>query len=164
MTASRLPRYSIWPSFCTIGMSCPGTTMVPGRRRQMSQMALIEAELTAADPTYDVGSPLIDAKTRKLVAVGFQRDRTEWDVIDPSYDADFAALRKLHDGDIGFLSSTENGRRLIVAYFVDNGPTSFYSYDRATKQGTFLFVSRPALLKYQLAAMKKPVAYKAADG
>ena len=35
---------------------------------------------------------------------------------------DFDALAKLHAGDIGFLSSTANGRRLIVAYLVDNGP------------------------------------------
>lgn len=119
--------------------------------------------VVASDPTYDVGGPLIDAKTRKLVAVAFQRDRTEWDVIDPSYAADFAALRKLHPGDIGFLSSTANGRRLIVNYLVDNGPVSYYSYDRATKRGTFLFVSRPALLNYKLASMR-PITYKASDG
>jgi dipeptidyl aminopeptidase/acylaminoacyl peptidase len=119
--------------------------------------------VVASDPTYDVGNPLIDAKSRALVAVPFVRDRTEWQVIDPSYQADFAALRQLHDGDIGFLSSTANGRRLIVAYLVDNGPLSYYSYDRTTKQGTFLFVSRPALLKYQLASMQ-PMSYTASDG
>jgi dipeptidyl aminopeptidase/acylaminoacyl peptidase len=119
--------------------------------------------VVASDPTYDVGNPLIDARTRKIVAVSYQRDRTEWDVLDPAYQDDFDALKKLHGGDIGFLSSTANGRRLIVAYLVDNGPVSYYSYDRATKRGTFLFVSRPALLKYQLASMQ-PVTYKASDG
>lgn len=117
----------------------------------------------ASDPTYDVGGPFIDAKTRELAAVSFQRDRTEWDVLDPAYRSDFEALEKLHDGDIGFLGSTANGRRLIVAYLVDNGPVAYYSYDRATRQGTFLFVSRPALLEYQLASME-PITYKAADG
>ena len=119
--------------------------------------------VVASDPTYDVGAPLVDEKTRKLAAVAFQRDRTEWQVLDPSYRSDFDALAKLHGGDIGFLSSTANGRRLIVAYLVDNGPVSYYSYDRVTKRGTFLFVSRPALLKYQLASMQ-PISYKAADG
>jgi dipeptidyl aminopeptidase/acylaminoacyl peptidase len=119
--------------------------------------------VVASDPTYDVGSPLIDAKTRKLAAVAFERDRTEWDVIDPAYEADFSVLRKLHDGDIGFLSSTANGRRLIVDYVVDNGPVAYYSYDRTTKHGTFLFVSRPALLNYKLAPMQ-PITYKASDG
>jgi len=117
----------------------------------------------ASDPTYDVGGPLIDAKTRELVAVSFERDRTEWDVLDPAYQSDFDALKNLHAGDIGFLSSTSNGRRLIVSYLVDNGPVSYYSYDRVSKRGTFLFVSRPALLKYQLASMQ-PVSYKASDG
>lgn len=119
--------------------------------------------VVASDPTYDVGDPLIDAKSRKLAAISFSRDRTEWQVIDPSYEADFAALRQLHAGDIGFLSSTANGRRLIVAYLVDNGPVSYYSYDRATRQGKFLFVSRPALLRYQLASMQ-PISFKATDG
>ncbi|HET6274742.1 MAG TPA: S9 family peptidase [Candidatus Cybelea sp.] len=119
--------------------------------------------VVASDPTYDVGAPLVDEKTRKLAAVAFQRDRTEWQVLDPSYRSDFEALAKLHAGDIGFLSSTANGRRLIVDYLVDNGPVSYYSYDRMTKRGTFLFVSRPALLKYQLASMQ-PISYKAADG
>jgi dipeptidyl aminopeptidase/acylaminoacyl peptidase len=119
--------------------------------------------VVASDPTYDVGDPLVDAKTRELVAVSFQRDRTEWDVLDPAYQSDFLALKKLHPGDIGFLGSTANGRHLIVSYLVDNGPLAYYSYDRATKQGSFLFVSRPALLGYQLASMQ-PIAYKAADG
>lgn len=119
--------------------------------------------VVASDPTYDVGDPLIDAKSRKLAAISFSRDRTQWQVIDPSYQADFAALRQLHAGDIGFLSSTANGRRLIVSYLVDNGPVSYYSYDRATRQGKFLFVSRPALLKYQLASMQ-PISFKATDG
>lgn len=119
--------------------------------------------VVASDPTYDVGAPLVDAATRKLVAVAFQRDRTEWEILDPAYAQDFDALRKLHAGDIGFLSSTANGRRLIVAYVVDNGPVSYYSYDRTTKQGTLLFVSRPALLNYQLASMQ-PITYRASDG
>lgn len=117
----------------------------------------------AYDPTYDVGGPLIDAKTRELAAVSFQRDRTEWDVLDPAYRSDFEALEKLHAGDIGFLGSTANGRRLIVQYLVDNGPAAYYSYDRTTRRGAFLFVSRPALLKYRLASMQ-PITYKAADG
>ncbi len=119
--------------------------------------------MIVSDPTYDVGAPLIDEKSRKLAAISFQRDRTEWQVLDRSYRSDFAALAKLHDGDVSFLGSTANGRRLIVAYLVDNGPISYYSYDRTTKHGTFLFVSRPALLKYQLATMQ-PISYTAKDG
>ena len=117
----------------------------------------------ASDPTYDVGGPLIDAKTRELAAVSFERDRTEWDVLDPAFQSDFDALAKLHPGDIDFLGSTANGRHLIVSYLVDNGPLAYYSYDRATKHGTFLFVSRPALQKYQLASMQ-PITYTASDG
>ena len=118
--------------------------------------------VVASDPTYDVGNPLIDSTSRKLVAISFERDRTEWDVLDPAFQPDFDALARLHHGDIGFLSSTADGQRLIVAYVVDNGPVSYYYFDRSTKQGTFLFVSRPALLNYTLASMQ-PIALKASD-
>ena len=120
-------------------------------------------DVVASDPTYDVGSPLVDAKTRKLVAVSFERDRSEWDVLDPEYQGDFDALAKLHAGDIEFVSTTSNGQGLIVGYVVDDGPVSFYSYDRATKQGQLLFVTRPALLNYALAKMQ-PIQYVASDG
>jgi dipeptidyl aminopeptidase/acylaminoacyl peptidase len=39
----------------------------------------------------------------------------------------------------------------------------YYLYDRATKQASVLFSSRPALEKYQLAKVK-PIEYKARDG
>src|SRR5450631_3818128 len=48
MAASRAPRYSVRPSFCTIGISCPGTSTLPGRRRQKLQIFPIEAALTAS--------------------------------------------------------------------------------------------------------------------
>ena len=117
----------------------------------------------ASDPTYDVGGPFIDPKTRKLAAVSFERDRTEWQILDPSYKADFAALQSLHAGDIGFDGATPDGRQLIVSYVVDNGPVSFYSYDRSTKQGHLLFVNRPGLLNYTLAHMQ-PIQFTAGDG
>src|SRR5260370_37158549 len=41
MAASRGPGYSLRPSFCTIGMSRPGTTTVPGRRRQKLRISPI---------------------------------------------------------------------------------------------------------------------------
>ncbi len=116
-----------------------------------------------SDPTYDVGDVLTDPKTRKLVAVNVQRDRSEWSVLDPQYSHDFAQIRALHPGDFGFTSASRDGRNLIVSYEVDNGPVSWYAYNRTTKKGTFLFVARPALLRYTLAHME-PIVYRASDG
>jgi len=116
-----------------------------------------------ADPTFDVGGVATDPRTHKVVAVNVERDRSEWQALDPAYEADFAAIKRLHAGDVTFTSATSNGRRWVVSYLVDNGPVSSYLYDRATKRGKFLFVSRPALLKYTLAHMQ-PITYAASDG
>ncbi|MBV8363673.1 MAG: S9 family peptidase, partial [Candidatus Eremiobacteraeota bacterium] len=116
-----------------------------------------------SDPTYDVAGVAADPKTRRLIAVNVERDRSEYQVLDPSYAADFAAIRRIHAGDYNFTGDTSDGRRLVVSYLVDNGPVSYYLYDRKTKRGKFLFVSRPALLKYTLAHMK-PITYTAGDG
>ncbi|MDQ6826537.1 MAG: S9 family peptidase, partial [Candidatus Eremiobacteraeota bacterium] len=116
-----------------------------------------------ADPTFDVGYVATDPKTREIVAVNVERDRSEWTVLEPKYAGDFAAIKALHPGDFSFTSSSRDGRHLIISYVVDNGPVSWYAYNRATKKGTFLFVARPALSKYALAHMQ-PVSYKASDG
>jgi dipeptidyl aminopeptidase/acylaminoacyl peptidase len=115
------------------------------------------------DPTYDVGGVTIDPVKRNLVAVGVERDRSEWVVFDQSYKADFDAIAKLHPGDFSLTSSNLDGSRIIVLYTVDNGSPAFYAYDRKTKKGTFLFVTRPELERYTLATMQ-PIAYKAGDG
>ena len=116
-----------------------------------------------SDPTYDVGGILVDERTREVVAAHVERERSEWEVLDPAYGADFAAIKALHPGDFLFTSQSDDGRHLIVAYVVDNGPASYYAFDRESKTGTFLFVSRSQLQQYTLAPMQ-PVQYQARDG
>lgn len=116
-----------------------------------------------ADPTYDVNTIFIDPIKRNIVAANIERDRNEYAVLDPSYQADFDAIKAIHPGDFGFTSSNLDGSRIIVSYVVDNGPVTFYAYDRKTKRGTFLFSNRPELERYTLAKMA-PITYKASDG
>jgi len=122
-----------------------------------------QSSVVYADPTFDVGGVATDPRTHQVVAVNVERDRSQWQVLDPSYAADFARLSHIHAGDFSFTSTTANGRRWVVSYLVDNGPVSSYIYDRTTKSAKFLFVSRPALLKYTLAHMQ-PITYRASDG
>ena len=51
----------------------------------------------------------------------------------------------------------------MVAARKDDSPTGFYTYDRASKQATFLFHDRPDLQQYELASMEGLV-IKARDG
>ena len=116
-----------------------------------------------SDPSFDVSGVLVDNPTKKVIAALVQRDRSEWEVLDPAFADDFAAIKNLHPGDFSFTSQSSDGRYVVVDYLVDNGPVSFYLYDRQTKQGKLLFVNRPELEQYKLASME-PITYKARDG
>jgi dipeptidyl aminopeptidase/acylaminoacyl peptidase len=116
-----------------------------------------------ADPNYDVTDTDIDPKTKELFAAAIERERVDWTVLDPQYNADFDALRSLHAGDFDIDGASADGKTWIVGYDTDNGPFSYYTYSRDTRQGSLLFYTRPALLNYQLAPMQ-PISYKARDG
>jgi dipeptidyl aminopeptidase/acylaminoacyl peptidase len=126
-------------------------------------LATGKSKVVAEDKQYDVTWALTHPKTHKLEAVMFIRQRTEWTVIDKSLQADFDALRKVHDGDFYIFSRDLADNAWMVGYVVDNAPLSTYAYDRASKKATFLFSDRPALEKYKLAKMQ-PISFQARDG
>ncbi len=117
----------------------------------------------ASDPEADVTATLIDPVSHEVLAVGFTRARLEWKVLDEKLAADFAALRVLGDGDAQVVSADSGNRTWLVAIDNDDGPQRYYSYDRASKRGSFLFSARPELESLDLAQMK-PVSYQARDG
>jgi dipeptidyl aminopeptidase/acylaminoacyl peptidase len=131
---------------------------------------LVELELTggktsvlAEDPQYDVSSVLIHPKRRTLEAVQFHRARQEWTVLDKTLLPDFGALRQAREGDFYVASRDLEDQTWVVAYLVDDGPVSYYAYDRATRKASLLMVDRPALARYQLAKMQ-PISFSARDG
>ena len=71
----------------------------------------------------------------------FERGRQEWQVIDPSVKGDFAALKKLLDADFDITSQDRADKTWLVGYTQDRGPIRYYTYDRASKKATFLFVA-----------------------
>ena len=119
--------------------------------------------VAAEDPEYDVSSLLRHPKTRALEAVSFTRARTEWTALDPAMQADFEALSRAADGDWDIVSRDLADKTWIVSYLRDNGPVSYYAYDRAAKTASFLFTSKPDLDTYALAKME-PVTFSARDG
>jgi dipeptidyl aminopeptidase/acylaminoacyl peptidase len=122
-----------------------------------------KSKTVAEDKTYDVGGPMTHPTTNKLQAVSFVRERSEWQVLDPSVQADFDALGKVRDGDLNIISRDLADTKWIIAYDLDNAPVSFYVYDRATKKADFLFTNRPKLEKFKLAKMT-PVSFQSRDG
>lgn len=120
-------------------------------------------KLIAHSPEVDCGDVMIHPKTKKVEAVSFEPGRRQWKVIDPSVQADFDGLAKVHDGDFSIISRDRADKTWLVGYTSDRGPVRFYSWDRSAKKSTFLFTAQPKLEKLQLAEMKA-VVVPARDG
>jgi dipeptidyl aminopeptidase/acylaminoacyl peptidase len=120
-------------------------------------------EVIAEDKEYDVSGAMIDEKRRVPLAVSFTKARREWKALDDSVKFDLSALAAIHRGDFSVTSETADQGTWLVAYTTDDGPVSYYLWDRASKKAKFLFVNNSKLEKVKLAQME-PVEFKAKDG
>ena len=122
-----------------------------------------ETEVLAEDPEYDVSGALLHPDTHEVEAVAFTRARTEWTVLDASIEKDFETVRALHSGDFQVYDRDRADEQWVVGFDRDDGPAAFYTYDRKTGRGTYLFDTRPQLAEYALARME-PVSFASRDG
>jgi dipeptidyl aminopeptidase/acylaminoacyl peptidase len=72
-------------------------------------------------------------------------------------------MSEIEDGDLFITSRDNDSKTWIIGFTKDDGPISYYTYDKESKDATFLFHHRPELVSYRLAAME-PVSYTARDG
>jgi dipeptidyl aminopeptidase/acylaminoacyl peptidase len=72
-------------------------------------------------------------------------------------------IGELQEGDFGLSSRDLEDRTWIVYYNVDDGPVSYYAWDRSAKTGEFMFYHKPDLAEYTLANME-PVSFESRDG
>jgi dipeptidyl aminopeptidase/acylaminoacyl peptidase len=126
-------------------------------------LATNDLKVIAEDPHYDISNALIHPDTHEVQAIAFNRDRVEWVVLDQSIEQDFQGIRSIHRGDFSIVSRDDADTTWILAFTADNGPVSFYSYDRKTQVATFLFENQPEISKYTLAETK-PVSFTSRDG
>ncbi len=119
--------------------------------------------VVAEDPKYDVSEYMINPDTYEIQAVAFTRARLEWTVLDETIKDDFSAISTLERGDFVIYDRDNADKTWLVGFIRDDGPVSFYAYDREKRKGTFLFDNRPELHKYRLARME-PITYQARDG
>jgi dipeptidyl aminopeptidase/acylaminoacyl peptidase len=108
--------------------------------------------------------PLIqDRRTGELLAVRYLGERQVIRALDPEFADVLANLEQLDDGDIGRLSSDDDGRRWVVAFNHDRDPGVTYLYDHSTDESRLLFRPLPHLDPEQLAPMR-PVTITSRDG
>ena len=115
------------------------------------------------DPEADVSNLLVSQSNHKVLAVAFDRARTEWKALDPKVGKDLAVLKQVADADITVVSADRKDATWIVRFDDDNKPPRFYTYDRKTQKASFLFSVQPELEDAPLTEMQ-PVSYKARDG
>jgi dipeptidyl aminopeptidase/acylaminoacyl peptidase len=122
-----------------------------------------QARVLAEDAQYDVGGMVIHPDTRQVQMVSFTKARTDHVVLDPSIQADVDGIRAIQEGDFSLVGRDHADRTWLVAFTVDDGPVSYYAWDRESKTATFLFVHQAALSQYRLAEME-PFSFTARDG
>ena len=163
-----------------VGFSKDGTKLRLTTAKDANAERLIELDLAsgeqkviAEDPTYDVGDIAVgsqvgpgvdvDPDTHEVQAVSFVKDRQERVVLDDSIREDYQAISRLHPGDWVITSRDASNRVWLIAFTADDGPVAYWTYDRDSKQGTFLFHHQPKLSEYELSETE-PFEYAARDG
>ncbi|HLZ80837.1 MAG TPA: S9 family peptidase [Ktedonobacteraceae bacterium] len=119
--------------------------------------------VVAEDSQYDVGNVLVHPDTHEIQAVAFNKERVAWTVLDEAIKLDFDIIHDINKGDFGIISRDNANSNWVVAFTVDDGPVSFYSYNRETRSVTFLFDNQPDLNKYTLATIQ-PISFTSRDG
>ena len=126
-------------------------------------LATGEETLLASDPEADVDGVVLHPDTRQPQIVLVLKDRMEYLVLDPSVADDLKAIRALHPGDPAISGRDDADATWLIAFNVDAGSVTYFTYDRAAKTGKLLFEARPELSEYTLAAME-PFSFAARDG
>ena len=127
------------------------------------EIATGNTEVMAEDSQYDVSDVMIHPDTYEIQAVSFTKARREWTVLDESVRGDFEAIARLDHGDYFVYDRDNADDTWLVGFTKDDGPLSYYAFDRKTKKGNFLFDNRPDLKMYTLASIE-PISFKSRDG
>ena len=153
-----------------IGFTADGTALLMISSKDANAGRLVrmdlaggEPEVLAEDPRFDVTDVVVHPDSREVQLVAFLRERLEWEVIDRSLASDVASMRALYPGDMHVANRDDDDQVWLLGFTADDGPVSYYSFDRRTGEATFLFHHRPELARYTLARME-PFSYKARDG
>jgi len=111
---------------------------------------------------YEPVTLLTNPKTYEIDGIAFDKFRREWIILNEAIKEDFKVIRELDRGDFSIISCDDSNNVWIAAFEKDNGPVSYYIFDRNAKKGTFLFYNNPALNDYTMAPMEE-VIFKSRD-
>jgi len=153
-----------------LGLDRKGSSLYAVDSRGRDRSALTVTDLGTGKTTVileggkaDVAGALTDPITSEIEAVSVDYLEPEWTVLDAGMKKDLDFLRGLAAGQINITSRTLDDSRWIVAFRSDDGPTTFYLYDRPVGSAKKLFSSKAALEGLPLVPMHG-VEIKTRDG
>lgn len=161
-----------------VGFSADGKNLIVGSSKNSPTNRLVELDtangkelrVLASDPQADLWQNfatsfivLRDPHDNHILAAAFDYLKPEWKAVDPSVTADLKYLASLQPGAFLISSQDMSNNKWAVWFFRDNGPISFYLYDRSTHLARMLFTDHPKLEQYKLAEMR-PMTIAARDG
>lgn len=142
-----------------------------GETVDLARLTLLDVEkgkeeIIESDPKnrVDLSNAIFSPITDELIATAYvdEYPRIYWK--DKEFEADYNLLReKLGNKQIGFGSSTKDGRLYLVSSTSDTEPGETYLFDRKTKELKLQYRIRERIPREHLAEMK-PISYKSSDG
>lgn len=132
--------------------------MLDSRGRDTSALTAVDiktgkAQELAVDVRADVADTISHPVTGRPQAVGFEYDRFIWKVLDDSIAVDIERIDDKEKGQFAVCSRTLDDRKWLVEYEKDDGPNTYYLYERETGELKYLFSNRPELQSTSLAHM-----------
>ena len=122
-----------------------------------------QVQVLAEDPKSDVQDVLQHPVTYAIQAYASNFTRLEWHALDPAVAGDLAALAHAGHGDFHVESRSRDDRRWLVRFSRDDGPDTYYLYERPVKKLARLFSTRPEL-EHGAWARCHPVVIRSRDG
>ena len=118
--------------------------MLDSRGRDTSALMALHTETgdateLAGDPRADVSGIIPHPVTRRPQAVSFEYDRVSWIVTDDSIAGDLNRIAAQENGDFDVASRSVDDSRWIVQFAKDDGPVTYYLYDRDSGDMHYLF-------------------------
>jgi dipeptidyl aminopeptidase/acylaminoacyl peptidase len=142
--------------------------LIDSRNRNLSMLATVDLASGAIEPIIepkkaDISDALVSPIDSTVEAVASEYLRSEWTVLSPRVEKDFAYLRTLDPGDLSVTSRSLDDTKWTVVFSHDDGPSVTYFYDRAAGKATKLFTSNSKLEGLELAPMQA-LEIKSRDG
>ncbi len=120
-------------------------------------------KVLASNTEVDPSDVSVHPTRHVIEGVIFEPGLPVWTLLDPTVKKDFDVFPHIARGFPEVVSRDRADRTWILAFRDAQGPTRFFSFDRTSLQGKFLFADRPKLESAGLPEMK-PVQFAARDG